>query len=87
MASAGIKLNVSKCKTGQKEVNFLGHVLSKGRYKPDTANMEAAVRMKPPTNVQEARRFLGVLKVYREICQDSSANNQFNKEKQPLCMV
>ncbi len=51
MEEVGIKLNFSKCHIGQKEVKFLGHIVSKDRFRPDLGNVEAIVRMKPPTNV------------------------------------
>ncbi len=35
MSRVGIKLNLSKCSIGQKEVKFLGHVVSREGYRPD----------------------------------------------------
>lgn len=66
MTFVGIKLNLSKSKVGQKEVKFWGHVISKDGYKPDSTNIDAIVRMKPPTNVKEVRRFLGMVGFYRK---------------------
>ncbi len=62
----GIKLNLSKYHTGQHEVKFLGHVVSKNGIKPDPENVEAVSKMKPPTNVKETRRFLGIAGFYRK---------------------
>ena len=65
MQEAGIKLNLSKCKMGLKEVKFLGHVVNVTGYKPDPANIEAVTGMRPPSNVKEVRRFLGMAGFYR----------------------
>ncbi len=61
MPSMGIKLKLSKCNIGQKEVKFLGHIVSKEGSKPDPSNIEAVQKMKPPSNVKEVRRFLGMV--------------------------
>ncbi len=66
MEGVGIKLNLSKCHIGQQEVKFLGHVVSKEGFKPDPGNVEAIVKMEPPTNVKETRRFLGITGFYRK---------------------
>ncbi len=66
MTEVGIKLNLSKCNIGQREVKFLGHIVSSEGYKPDPSNVEAVQKMKPPSNVKEVRRFLGMLGFYRK---------------------
>ncbi len=65
MERVGIKLNLSKCHIGQKEIKFLGHIVSKEGLKPDPGNVEA-INMKPPNNVKETRRFLGMAGFYRK---------------------
>ncbi len=35
-------------------------------FRPDPGNVEAIVNMKPPTNVKETRRFLGMTVLYRK---------------------
>ncbi len=66
MSSVGIKLNLTKCKIGQKQVKFLGHIVSKEGHRPDPPNIEAVIKMKPPTTVKETRRFLGMVGFYRK---------------------
>ncbi len=66
MGEVGIKLNLSKCHIGQREVKFLGHIVSDERFRPHPGNVEAIVNMKPPTNVKETRRFLGMAGFYRK---------------------
>ncbi len=66
MFEVGIKLNLSKCNIEQREVKFLGHSVSKEGFRPDPGNVEAIVKMNPPTNVKETRRFLGMAGFYRK---------------------
>ena len=62
----GIKLNIKKCHFAQKEIKFLGHIISKDGYKPCPDNISAIKNMKAPTNVKETRRFLGMCGFYRK---------------------
>lgn len=78
MGGVGIKLNLSKCNIGQKEVKFLGHVVSREGYRPDPKNIEAIEKMKAPTTVKETRRFLGMCSFYRRHI------GQFSKLAAPL---
>ncbi len=55
MGKVGIKLKISKCHIGQREVKFLGHIVSEEGFRPVPGNVEAIVDMKPPTNVKEPR--------------------------------
>ncbi len=73
MEEVGIKLNLSKCHLGQREVKFLSHVVSQERFKPDPENVEAIVKMKPPTNVKEVRRFMGMCGFYRKHIENFSS--------------
>ncbi len=60
----GVKLNLSKCTFGLKEVTFLGHRISAAGSKPDPKNIEAVAKMKAPTTVKDVRRFLGMCGFY-----------------------
>ncbi len=64
MEKVGIKVNLSKGHTGHKEVKFLGHIVSKDGFRPDPRNQEAIIKMKPPTNVKDTRRFIGMAGFY-----------------------
>ena len=44
----GVKLNLTKCKFGEAEVKFLGHVVSKEGSRPDPKNVEAIQNVHPP---------------------------------------
>ena len=66
----GVKLNISKCQFGQREIKFLGHIISKEGCRPCPDNISAIEGMKPPTNVKETRRFLGMCGFYRKHIKD-----------------
>lgn len=65
-ADKGVKLNVKKCQFGQKEIKFLGHIISEKGCRPCPENIIAIRGMKAPTNVKETRRFLGMCGFYRK---------------------
>ncbi len=66
MGEVGIKVNLSKCSIGQREVKFLRHIVSEEGLRPAPGNVEAIVNMKSPTNVKETRRFVGMAGFYRK---------------------
>lgn len=64
----GIKLKPSKCKLFQREVRFLGNIISAEGYKMDPADIRAvqALRQQRPKNIGELRRLLGFLGFFRK---------------------
>ena len=60
LEKAGVTLNPSKCKFNCKSVSFLGHVIDKSGIRADPCKTSAILQMKPPNNVSELRRFLGM---------------------------
>ncbi len=62
----GVKLNLSKCTFGLKEVTFLVHRISEGGSMPHPKNIEAVLKMKAPTTVKVVRCFLGMCGFYRK---------------------
>ncbi len=66
LSDNGVKLNLSKCTFGLKEVIFLGHRISAAGSKPDPKNIKTVVKMKAPTTVREVKRFLGMCGFYRK---------------------
>jgi len=66
LSKNGVKLNLSKCEFGKREVTFLGYRISGDGCQPDPKNVEAIQKMKAPTKVKEVRRFLGMCGFYRK---------------------
>jgi hypothetical protein len=57
----GLQLNQEKCVYSQQKVTFLGHVFSADGVQADPSKVHAIVKMPPPSNVEELRRFLGMV--------------------------
>jgi len=74
----GIKLNKDKLKLKKKEVTFMGHVISAEGLKPDPTKIEAAFSMPTPTNKQDVRRLLGMVKLPPESSESFSKRTCFN---------
>ncbi len=66
LTSNGVKLNLTKCTFGLKEVTFLGHRIFAEGSQPNPKNIEAVMKTKLPTNVREVRQFLGMCGFYRK---------------------
>ena len=49
----------------KKELEYLGHIVSKDGVKPLPAKLEAIQKMLPPTNVTKLQSFLGLIGYYR----------------------
>ena len=62
-----IKLNKDKLKLQKKEVTFMGHVISAEGLKPHPTKIEAVLSMPNPTNKQDVRRLLGMVKLPQKI--------------------
>uniref|UniRef100_A0ABD2W5A2 RNA-directed DNA polymerase n=1 Tax=Trichogramma kaykai TaxID=54128 RepID=A0ABD2W5A2_9HYME len=60
-----LQLNVDKCVFGRDTVEFLGYLISRDGYKPLEKKVEAIVNYSRPENIEELRRFLGVINFYR----------------------
>ena len=61
LSGAGVKLNDSKCQYEKTEIKFLGNIISSEGIKVDNEKVEAINQLKPPKNLKELRRLLGML--------------------------
>ncbi|XP_030031283.2 uncharacterized protein K02A2.6 [Manduca sexta] len=58
---SGIKFNIKKCQFKQKEVKYLGHILSSEGVKIDKNRVKAITEMREPKDQKELHRFLGMI--------------------------
>ena len=70
LAEQGLKAKLSKCKFFQREVNYLGHVVSTDGVATDPAKIEAVKEWKRPGHLAELRSFLGFASYYRRFVKD-----------------
>ncbi|GFW60701.1 retrovirus-related Pol polyprotein from transposon 412 [Trichonephila clavipes] len=66
LSDANLKLNPSKCKFFQKEVNYLGHIISAEGVRTDPEKVSAVKNWKHTENLRELRSFLGLCTYYRK---------------------
>lgn len=66
----GLKIKLSKCQFFQKQVKYLGHVVSPEGVATDPDKVAAVRDWKPPTNLAELRSFLGFSSYYRRFIAD-----------------
>ena len=63
----GIKLNRAKLQLRRSEVTFMGHRITKDGLQSDPEKVKAIAKMAAPTNVEELRRYIGMVN-YHGLC-------------------
>ena len=66
LAAENWKIKLSKCKFAQRQVSYLGHVISSSGLSTDPAKVQAIQDWPPPTSVRDLRGFLGLAGYYRK---------------------
>ena len=61
MQNAGLTLNKDKCVLGADKVKYLGHAVDQEGIRADPDKTAAIQAMRPPTNISELRRFMGMV--------------------------
>ena len=56
-----LKLNKEKSQIGQKEISYVGHILSQNGIKPDSKKVEAITKIPTPQKKEELFEFLGMM--------------------------
>ena len=64
LRKANLKIKWRKCSFFQKEVKFLGHVVSGDSIKPDPENVRAVEFFPVPNSKQKVQSFLGLVNYY-----------------------
>lgn len=61
----GLTLKLSKCNFFYNKIDYLGYEVSSAGVRPGTLKTEAVSKFRPPKNVHEVRRFLGLSSYFR----------------------
>ena len=67
LSDNGLQLKTKKCHLFQKEVQFLGHMVSKEGLRPVGAKVQALFKWPRPTNIRQVQGFLGLANYYRRM--------------------
>ena len=88
LAEVGLKLKPSKCRFAQKELEYLGHVVSRDGLKTSPRLVEAVQCFPVPRSVKSVRSFLGLLpEIHPQLCQDSSPITSSDLQERMLHLV
>lgn len=69
LKSAGLKINPKKCRLFHREVEFLGHIVSRQGIATDPEKVRVVREWPVPLNLTELRSFLGLASYYRRFIQ------------------
>ncbi|GBM68306.1 Transposon Ty3-I Gag-Pol polyprotein [Araneus ventricosus] len=72
LQKANLKLSPKKCRFFQKEVTYLGHVISAEGVKTDPGKIKAVVDWPRPDKIHDLRSFLGLCTYYRRFVKNFS---------------
>lgn len=72
LRSANLKLKPKKCVLFEKEVSYLGHIVSEEGVKCDPGKLNAIKDWPTPTNISDVRSFLGIASYYRKFISNFS---------------
>ena len=72
LAENGVRLKWKKCKFGQEEVEYLGHVISKNAIRPSPSKIQKISDFQLPDNVKQMRGFLGLTGYFRKFIKNYS---------------
>ena len=78
LMQAGLKLKPEKCEMLQKEVTFLGHVVSSDGIKPSPTNIAKIVEWPAPKCPKQVKQFVAMCSYFRRFIQD------FAKKARPM---
>lgn len=78
LRQANLKLQPNKCYFLQKEVHYLGHLITEEGLKPDPKKIEAVKLFPTPRNAKNIKEFLGLAGYYRRFI------HNFSKISKPL---
>ena len=80
LCKAGLKLKLSKCAFFQKELQYLGHLVSEERVQPLPEKLESIQNMPASRNAKEVKQFLGLVSYYwKFVSQFSDIAHPFSK--------
>lgn len=68
-----VRVNKSKCKILQKQIEYVGHVVSDGKIKPNPKKLEAVLNAPKPKNIGQLQSYLGLANYYSKFVPNLSS--------------
>lgn len=65
LMKAGVTIKLKKCQFYDKRIDYLGHVIARGKQQVARKPTDAVQALHHPTNTSEVRSLLGICNVYR----------------------
>ena len=72
LCNSNLKVNTEKLTFGKTEIDYLGYIFSREGIKYQPRKIEVIMKISRPTNIKDARRFLGMVQYYRDMWQHRS---------------
>lgn len=69
----GVRVNLSKCKFFEKEIEYLGHIISDGSLRPNEKKIGAVLNAEAPKNVAQLQSYLGMINYYSKFIPNLSS--------------
>ena len=73
LREVNFKLHPKKCHLLKKEVEYIGHIFSEGKLKPQTQKISKMLNFKKPDNKQTLKAYLSLLSYYRSFMKNFAA--------------
>ena len=67
LGEAGLQVNADKSFFGKTETEYLGFWITREGVRPVSKKVEALKNLKPPCNIKQLRRFMGLINYYRDM--------------------
>ncbi|CAF2090982.1 unnamed protein product [Rotaria magnacalcarata] len=66
LSQHNFQLNPSKCSIFRQEIDYLSHTISEQGVKPNNEKIQAIIKLREPSTLAEANKFLGAISWYRK---------------------
>lgn len=70
LEKANLRVNLDKTEFLKTETEFLGYIITNKGIKPDPKKVQAILKIKPPENLKELKKFHGLTSYYRRFIRD-----------------
>ena len=66
LSKHNFQLNPAKCSIFHQQIDYLSHTISQNGVKPNNEKMQSIIKLREPSTLKEANKFLGAISWYRK---------------------